>query len=171
MCVTYLPCSIHTGLHIKISSVLHTSNSAAYLHTYREPAAAVQFTPVSLSLPRQTPVQTTATSLETLIRFPGPLFLSPSIHISLWLSFSACFQFSGIRFDSIQLSSAPSKDVCWQDQFVLFSVASVIKPIPLLDCLSLFLSLSLSLPRVSFPASLQCLSIDVHAWKPNNRVL
>lgn len=94
-----------------------------------------------LSLPRQTPVQTTATSLETLIRFPGPLFLSPSIHISLWLSFSACFQFSGIRFDSIQLSSAPSKDVCWQDQFVLFSVASVIKPIPLLDCLSLFLSL------------------------------
>ncbi len=143
MCVTYLPFSIHTGLHIKISSVHHTSNSAAYLHTSREPAAAVQFTPASLSLPRQTPVQTAAASLETLIRFPGPLFLhSPSI--SLWLSFSACFQFSGIRFDSIQWSSAPSKDVCWQDQFVLLSIASIIKPFPLI----------FYFPRVSFPVSL-----------------
>jgi len=113
-------------------------------HTYTPPEnlplqfSLLQSLSLSLSLPRQTPVQTAATSLETLIRFPGPLFLSPSIHISLRLSFSACFQFSGIRFDSIQLSSAPSKDVCWQDQFVLFSIDSVIKPIPLLDSVSLF---------------------------------
>ncbi len=54
-------------------------------HTYTPPEnPPLQFSLLQrLSFPRQTPVQTAAASLETLIRFPGPLFLSPSIHISL----------------------------------------------------------------------------------------
>lgn len=128
----------HRTAHQNQFSSPHIKQCSILTHLQRTCCCSSVYSSVSLSLPRQTPVQTAAASLETLIRFLDPLFLSPSIHISLWLSFSACFQFRGIRFDSIQLSSAPSKDVCWQDQFVLFSIASVIKPIPLLDYLSLF---------------------------------
>lgn len=126
----------HRTAHQNQFSSPHIKQCSILTHLQRTCRCSSVYSSVSLSPSTNTCSDDCHISGDSnpLPRSSLPFTLHP--YLSLWLSFSACFQFSGIRFDSIQLSSAPSKDVCWQDQFVLFSVASIIKPIPLLDSLS-----------------------------------